>query len=110
MKIEQGQVAVITGGASGIGCAIAEALGPRGVKLVLADIRDEELKAAGKTLRSTGSDVLTVRTDVTDADAVQALADKTVEHFGRVDLVFNNAGVVVPNVPMWSRSQPTGSG
>ncbi|GAA4667247.1 SDR family NAD(P)-dependent oxidoreductase [Gordonia humi] len=104
MKIEQGQVAVVTGGASGIGFALAEELGRRGCRLVIADIRSDALAHAGEQLRAAGHDVVDVITDVSDPASVQALADTTIDRYGRVDVVCNNAGVVGPIAPMWEQS------
>lgn len=103
MKIEPGQVAVITGGASGIGYGLAAGLGSRGVKIVLADIREAGLAEAKTTLAALGVDTLTVVTDVGDPESVTALAEATNEHFGRVDIVCNNAGVVGAQAPMWEQ-------
>lgn len=101
MKLESGQVAVVTGGASGIGRALADAFVARGLAVVLADVREDTLEEAGGALRAGGAEVLTKVVDVRSADAVQALADATIERFGRVDVVCNNAGIVGPWAPMW---------
>lgn len=95
MKDFRGKVAVITGGASGIGLATARALAGKGAKLVLADIEAPRLAEAVSALRDEGADVLAVETDVADKRAVDALADRSWSHFGAVNIVFNNAGVVV---------------
>jgi NAD(P)-dependent dehydrogenase (short-subunit alcohol dehydrogenase family) len=88
-----GRVAVITGAASGIGLAMARRFAAEGMKLVLADIERPVLRKAGEALRQEAADVLTVPTDVSLADDVDALAATTLEHFGDVHLVCNNAGV-----------------
>jgi NAD(P)-dependent dehydrogenase (short-subunit alcohol dehydrogenase family) len=90
-----GKVAVITGGASGIGFASAQALAKEGTKLVLADVEAGALDAAVARLRAAGADAIGVPTDVTKRAAVEALADAAWKHFGRADVVFNNAGVAV---------------
>ena len=95
MKDLRDKVAVITGGASGIGFASAEALAQEGAKLVLADIEAKSLDAGVAKLRSRGADAIGVVTDVTDRKAVEALADASWKHYGRADVVFNNAGVAV---------------
>ncbi|MET8776823.1 SDR family NAD(P)-dependent oxidoreductase [Nocardia sp. NPDC004654] len=97
MKLEPGQVAVVTGAANGIGRAVAQALCDRGIRVVLADIDGEAVAKAADEL---GAETLAVPTDVADPEQVQRLADATVEHFGRVDLVFNNAGMGVGG-PIW---------
>ena len=107
MRITSETVAVITGAASGIGFGLAEALAERGAKVVLTDVRAEGLAAAARTLRESGADVREVVTDVTDLDAVRALAHQTIAAFGHVDLVCNNAGVVSPAAPMWAQTAAT---
>ena len=87
------RVAVITGGAGGIGMAMAHAFGQRGARLVLADIDDDALRGATDELKEAGYDALGVTTDVTELDSVRQLADATVDHFGAVHIVCNNAGV-----------------
>jgi NAD(P)-dependent dehydrogenase (short-subunit alcohol dehydrogenase family) len=83
-----GKVAVVTGGASGIGAGIARQLVAEGMKVVIADIEQGPLDEAAAAMGATG-----VRTDVSDADSVQALADAAVAQHGAVHLVVNNAGV-----------------
>jgi NAD(P)-dependent dehydrogenase (short-subunit alcohol dehydrogenase family) len=89
-----GKVAVITGAASGIGLAMAHRFAAAGMTLVLADVEPEPLDAAVRELRASGSEAIGVPTDVTDAAAVQRLADTAHEEFGAVDVLCNNAGVV----------------
>lgn len=91
----QGAVAVITGGASGLGLAMAREAAGRGARLVLADIRAEPLAEAAAALAAGGADVLAQVCDVTCPDAVEALATAAVERFGRVNLLVNNAGAFV---------------
>ncbi len=90
-----GKVAVITGGASGIGLATARALAGAGVKLVLADIEATALERAVADLANAGAEATGVVTDVGDRASVEALADKAWSSFGAVHIVFNNAGVAV---------------
>lgn len=87
------RVAVVTGGASGIGFALASAFAAQGMKIVLADIEVPALSDAVGKLEATGAEVLGVRTDVSDADQVQNLADDAVRRFGAVHVLCNNAGV-----------------
>ncbi len=89
----EGKVAVVTGAASGIGRALAERWATEGMKVVLADVEEGPLDAARDELDASGADVLAVRTDVSDGGQVDALATATLEHFGAVHLVCNNAGV-----------------
>jgi NAD(P)-dependent dehydrogenase (short-subunit alcohol dehydrogenase family) len=100
--METNKIAVVTGAGSGIGQAVALALAHAGYSVVLAGRRKEEL-ARTASMRS-GSDssskMLAVPTDVTDAQAVRTLFEKTKTAFGRLDLLFNNAGVDFPGVPL----------
>jgi len=93
MKLFKNKVAVITGGASGIGLAIAQRAAAEGMKLVLADIEDAALASAEKELTAEGAQVLAVKTDVSRGEDIERLAEKTLANFGGVHLVFNNAGV-----------------
>ncbi|MDT7762429.1 MAG: hypothetical protein QOC63_1849 [Mycobacterium sp.] len=107
MKIQAGQVAVVTGGTSGIGFAIAGALVRRGVNVMIADIREDAIPVAVDALSGRPGRAAGVRADVSvDAD-MDALADETVERFGRVDLVCNNAGVVCEQAPTWEQRPGT---
>src|SRR5262245_6717604 len=91
----QDRVALVTGGGSGIGAAMAAAFAARGARLVLADIDPDALARTGAALRERGADVLEVRTDVGELAQVRALADAAVARFGAVHVVCNNAGVAV---------------
>lgn len=86
-----GRVAVITGGASGIGAATAQKFVEHGAKVVLGDIQDEPLQAFVATL---GGNAIGLRCDVTSEADVEALVNAAVEGFGRIDVMFNNAGIV----------------
>jgi NAD(P)-dependent dehydrogenase (short-subunit alcohol dehydrogenase family) len=92
-------VAVVTGAGSGIGRAAALALADRGWSVVLAGRRADALEAT-RDLGSDPSRFLVQPTDVSDRDQVEALFDSAVEVFGRVDLLFNNAGTGAPPVPL----------
>jgi len=93
MKIERGQTAVVTGGASGIGRAIAAALADRGVSIVLADIEPGAMQETAEELRAKDVDVLEVQVDVSQPESVAALAARTIERFGAPQILCNNAGV-----------------
>lgn len=95
MKDLDGRVAVITGGASGIGLATARLLAAEGMKLVLADIEPEPLDKAVAELSDGGARVIGVETDVGELSQVEALADMTYSQFGAAHVLFNNAGVAV---------------
>jgi len=99
--IEVGQVAVVTGAAQGLGRALAAGLIDRGVSVVLADIATERLQTTAEAFTARGARVLPVITDVSDAAAVNTLASRTVEYFGRVDMVVNNAGIGGGGGPLW---------
>ncbi len=88
-----GKAAVVTGAAGGLGLGLARTLARRGAGLVLADIAGEAaLERAAAQVRGLGADVLAVRADVTDADAVHELASPTVARFGSPFVVCSNAG------------------
>jgi NAD(P)-dependent dehydrogenase (short-subunit alcohol dehydrogenase family) len=89
------RVAVITGGAGGIGMAMARAFAARGAALVLADLDAEALERTAGELRRENANVLPVVTDVTQLDSVAALAEAARAHFGGVHIVCNNAGVAL---------------
>ena len=93
MENLQGKVAVITGGASGIGKAVAAAAVAEGMKVVVADIEEGALKEAADELASGRSEILGVVTDVSDGASVRELRDRALDRFGAVHLVHNNAGV-----------------
>lgn len=93
METMTGRVAVVTGAASGIGKALALGFAGEGANVVLADIEDEPLRAAEAEVAGHGVEALGVITDVTDADSVGALAQATIDRFGAVHMVCNNAGV-----------------
>jgi NAD(P)-dependent dehydrogenase (short-subunit alcohol dehydrogenase family) len=104
MKQFQGKVAVVTGGASGIGLALAQRAAAEGMKLVLADIEEGALAAAAAELKGAGADVLSVKTDVSRGEEVENLAARTMQAFGGAHLVFNNAGVGGVRVKTWQAS------
>ena len=101
MKLEPGQVAVVTGGANGIGFALCEQFAKAGLNVVMSDIDEGSLAGSGSRLAGLPGRVITIRTDVTSPEDVNQLAERTVSEFGRVDVVCNNAGTVGKNLPLW---------
>lgn len=89
------RVAVVTGGGSGIGSGICRALATEGAKVVVADVDEAAAAAVADSIAAGGGTALAVRTDVTRRPEVEALARRAVDAFGRVDVVCNNAGVLV---------------
>jgi NAD(P)-dependent dehydrogenase (short-subunit alcohol dehydrogenase family) len=87
-----GQAAIVTGGGSGIGRAIAEAFAGAGASVAVAGRRPDVLDATAQAISGTGGTALAVPTDVMDPAQVQALVDRTADAFGTVDIVVNNAG------------------
>lgn len=100
MKDFSDKVAVITGAANGIGLAIAQECARRSIKIVLADIDAPDLRKAAARLEAEGADVLAVEMDVMKYADMEMLGRRALEAFGHVDLLFNNAGVVVAG-PAW---------
>ena len=109
MREFKDKVAVITGGASGLGLEIARLAARKGMKLVLSDIEERALKQAELEFADQGVDVLSARTNVAIAEDVEQLAEKTMERFGAVHLLFNNAGVAL-NKTAWKPASPIGNG
>ncbi|MBV8368231.1 MAG: SDR family oxidoreductase [Candidatus Eremiobacteraeota bacterium] len=94
------KVALVTGAGSGIGRAVASALGRAGFAVVLAGRRADQLENVARAIRGGNAEALAVPTDVRDPDAVAALFAATKSAFGRLDLLFNNAGINAPPTPI----------
>jgi NAD(P)-dependent dehydrogenase (short-subunit alcohol dehydrogenase family) len=92
----EGQVALVTGASSGMGLATARAFAQQGASVALADINEDALRTATDDLTAAGHQVLGVVCDVADEDQVAALVDRTVASLGRLDMAFNNAGIMIP--------------
>ena len=103
MKNLKDKVAVITGGASGLGFAMAQRFAQEGVKIVLADIEDGPLQTAVARLEQSGVNTLGIKCDVSVGEDVENLAHQTMEHFGSINIVCNNAGVA-PSGLIWEHS------
>ncbi|SFB10929.1 NAD(P)-dependent dehydrogenase, short-chain alcohol dehydrogenase family [Lentibacillus halodurans] len=91
----KGKVAVVTGGASGIGLATVKAFTAKGAKVVIADFDEDGGKATERELKDHGADVFFAKTDVAVENQVKSLVKQTVDHYGKIDIMFNNAGVGV---------------
>ncbi|MDF2856901.1 MAG: short-chain dehydrogenase/reductase [Neobacillus sp.] len=100
MKDFKGKTAVITGAGNGFGAEFAKECATREMKLVLADIDQADLHRTEELVAALGAEVVAVVTDVSVYEEVEQLAKTAIDTFGSVDLLFNNAGVVVPG-PIW---------
>ena len=95
LRIFKDAVAIITGGASGIGCALACELARRGAEVVLADLQIEKAQDVAAQIQTSGGRAKAVKLDVTDFPAMERLVRETVEESGRLDYIFNNAGIAI---------------
>jgi NAD(P)-dependent dehydrogenase (short-subunit alcohol dehydrogenase family) len=102
MRELSGRVAVVTGGASGIGLAMARAFADEKMRLVLADIDQAPLDQASAELEQAGAEVMAVRTDVSDPASVEELATAVYARFGACHVLCNNAGVGAPSSRVWT--------
>ncbi|MCJ7547428.1 MAG: SDR family oxidoreductase [Deltaproteobacteria bacterium] len=98
IRIFAGATAVVTGAASGIGRALAGELAKRGCEVVLADLQVALAKEVAAAIRASGGRARAVKLDVTDFPAMKKLVKETVERTGRLDYIFNNAGIVIGGV------------
>src|ERR671928_1746567 len=94
-----GKVTLVTGAAAGMGLATAQAFAEAGAAVVLADFKEDAVKAVAQKLVAAGHEALAVRCDVSDDAQVAAMVDRAVAAFGRLDAAFNNAGVMARIAP-----------
>lgn len=94
MDCLKGRVAIVTGGGSGMGKAIVELYAEKGIKVVVADLNEESVKSVVDEVRKKSPCVLGVKADVSNQADLQNLFDKTIEKFGTVDILINNAGIL----------------
>ncbi len=92
------KVAVVTGGARGIGKAISSILAVQGARVAIADLLEEDAQKTAEEIQAAGGRAVAVRTDITDLASVQAMAEKVKQDFGTIDILVNNAG--------WDRMKP----
>jgi NAD(P)-dependent dehydrogenase (short-subunit alcohol dehydrogenase family) len=102
--ILQDKVALVTGGTSGIGRATAIAFGAAGAKVVFSDIRSTEGEKTATLIRDTGAECLFVKSDVSSEADVQALVQKVIATYGKLDCAFNNAGIDLAVKPLHEQS------
>jgi NAD(P)-dependent dehydrogenase (short-subunit alcohol dehydrogenase family) len=95
-----GQVALVTGAASGMGLATARAFAAAGAAVALSDVNETALRAATDSLTSAGHQAIGVLCDVADEAQAAAMVERTVNAFGRLDMAYNNAGILGPMCPM----------
>ena len=92
MGLLENKVAIVTGGARGLGKAYCLRMAEEGAKVVVADILEQEAEETASEIKAKGGEAIAVKTDVTSEAATQQMADKTVKAFGRIDVLVNNAG------------------
>ena len=95
----ENKVALVTGAAAGMGLATARAFAQAGAAVVLADFKEEAVRAEAQKLTAAGYKAMAIRCDVSDDAQVAAMLDRTVTEFGRLDVAFNNAGVMAHIAP-----------
>lgn len=93
MKKLSGKVAIVTGGASGIGKAIAMTLSREGASIIIADINLDEAEKTVKEIKKSGLEAIAIKTDVSKSEDAKKMVARTIEQFGRIDILVNNAGI-----------------
>lgn len=97
-----GQVVIVTGASAGIGAALARGFGAAGARVVVHyNSTRDGAEAVAQDIRASGGECLLIQADITDADALERLVAQTLEHFGRIDVLVNNAGDMLARAPLW---------
>jgi 3-oxoacyl-[acyl-carrier protein] reductase len=99
------KVAVVTGGAQGIGRAVALGMGREGAKVILADLQADKVELVARELQACGAEALTVAVDVGDETSVKQMAQRALDRFGRVDILVNVAGIYFPRASVVDLSE-----
>ncbi len=89
----KGKVAIVTGGAQGIGKSIATRLAQAGANVVIADVMEEVAKSTAQEISQKGNEAISIRVDVSSLSSVEGMVKKTLDKFGRIDILVNNAGI-----------------
>ena len=105
MRLE-GKVAIITGSGAGIGKSLAVGMAKEGADIVLTDINEERLRKAEKDIKALGVSVLAVKSDISVMSDIQDLVNKTIERFGKIDILVNNAAIY-PTGPFLEKDEAT---
>ncbi len=101
------KIAIVTGAASGFGEAIARRFAEEGARVVLGDINDVAGEAVAESIRAGGAEAVYIHANVAEAHSVQSLVDHTLEHFGDLDIIVNNAGITHRNGPLMAVDEAT---
>ncbi|MBD1558942.1 glucose 1-dehydrogenase [Vibrio sp. S9_S30] len=101
----KGKVAVVTGAADGIGRVIASTMAKEGASVILADIQEEKGQKATQDMVASGGSALFVQTDVSQEKDMQSLLDKAVQHYGKLDILVNNAAVAIGGMPIYDMTE-----
>ena len=103
MRLE-GKVAVITGGASGMGMVASKLFASEGARVVLTDVNDEAAEATASAITDAGGEAISLHADISKEADAEAMVDAAVDTFGRLDVLYNNAGVMLGDDGPWTRS------